>query len=555
LRLRLAEALRARVPLTPGDALRMARLRLDAGAELEPEIGLVAARSALRAGDPDFAATLAAAAGGGLEATLLLARAHVARRRFIEAETLLATLEDRIDAPDLAVEYLQLRTFSVLYWGLSRLEDARALVERAQTWWPDGDWQQRASAFAIDEGFVSSTRDAPRRLADPDLDPGVRHVLEPQYAVALFFTGRGREAYELTRRIRPHVPLRDAADALALGIWLLVCFETGEDWATFEAELTQLVSDGIRKDDHAAAGFGARGLGGLHFLAGRYEEAGRWLAEAEAQLERGDAMGMLAVVRAVQVGVAYSTGDEVGATAALERMYASLGDRPPLVPQVPYVARAEGWAALSRGDTIGAQRVLLEAAARNPNPNFKAQLLYEALRAGATARSVVEELRGLAARCETRLSVAYASHARALADADGDGLLAAAEELAAIGALRYAMEAAADASRAFRDVRMQDGARRALVRAKELHLGGPPPDVEDVGGGVETLTAREAQLVELAARGMTSTEIADQLVLSRRTIESHLYRAMQKLGVSDRRELPRIDARAVVRAQTGSPRR
>ncbi|MGO9753110.1 MAG: LuxR C-terminal-related transcriptional regulator [Solirubrobacteraceae bacterium] len=31
--------------------------------------------------------------------------------------------------------------------------------------------------------------------------------------------------------------------------------------------------------------------------------------------------------------------------------------------------------------------------------------------------------------------------------------------------------------------------------------------------------------------------MAVRLVLSVRTVESHLYRAMQKLGVSDRREL------------------
>jgi DNA-binding NarL/FixJ family response regulator len=52
-----------------------------------------------------------------------------------------------------------------------------------------------------------------------------------------------------------------------------------------------------------------------------------------------------------------------------------------------------------------------------------------------------------------------------------------------------------------------------------------------------TLTAREAQLVELASRGLSNAEIADRLVLSVRTVESHIYRAMQKLGVGDRRRL------------------
>jgi DNA-binding CsgD family transcriptional regulator len=51
------------------------------------------------------------------------------------------------------------------------------------------------------------------------------------------------------------------------------------------------------------------------------------------------------------------------------------------------------------------------------------------------------------------------------------------------------------------------------------------------------LTRREAQLVKLASRGLSNAEIADRLVLSVRTVESHLYRAMQKLGVNDRHEL------------------
>jgi DNA-binding NarL/FixJ family response regulator len=34
-----------------------------------------------------------------------------------------------------------------------------------------------------------------------------------------------------------------------------------------------------------------------------------------------------------------------------------------------------------------------------------------------------------------------------------------------------------------------------------------------------------------------NAEIADRLVLSVRTVESHIYRAMQKLGVGDRRQL------------------
>ncbi|MGO9956877.1 MAG: response regulator transcription factor [Solirubrobacteraceae bacterium] len=43
--------------------------------------------------------------------------------------------------------------------------------------------------------------------------------------------------------------------------------------------------------------------------------------------------------------------------------------------------------------------------------------------------------------------------------------------------------------------------------------------------------------MELARQGLTNPQIAERLVLSVRTVESHLYRAMHKLGVSDRHRL------------------
>jgi DNA-binding CsgD family transcriptional regulator len=38
------------------------------------------------------------------------------------------------------------------------------------------------------------------------------------------------------------------------------------------------------------------------------------------------------------------------------------------------------------------------------------------------------------------------------------------------------------------------------------------------------------------ARELTNSEIAKHLVLSTRTVETHIYRAMRKLGVKNRRD-------------------
>jgi DNA-binding NarL/FixJ family response regulator len=48
------------------------------------------------------------------------------------------------------------------------------------------------------------------------------------------------------------------------------------------------------------------------------------------------------------------------------------------------------------------------------------------------------------------------------------------------------------------------------------------------------LTRREQQIVPLVAQGLTNKEIASHFYLSEQTIKNHLYRMMQKVGVSDR---------------------
>ena len=237
----------------------------------------------------------------------------------------------------------------------------------------------------------------------------------------------------------------------------------------------------------------------------------------------------------------FATGDAGAAEAALERMRGALAGRVPRSSQAPYVARAEGWAARLRSDAEGAESLRRAAAALAERvPVYAAQLLYEALRAGAPAAAVRAELEPLVARCDAQLVHAYLAHAAALAEHDGTALLGVAETFEAMGTRRYALEAAVGAAEAFvRDGR-EDSARRAAARARELHApgqGAEPPQVDGLDAVAIGLTRREAQVAALAGRGLSNAEIADQLVLSVRTVETHVYRAMQKRGVSDRRDL------------------
>ena len=51
------------------------------------------------------------------------------------------------------------------------------------------------------------------------------------------------------------------------------------------------------------------------------------------------------------------------------------------------------------------------------------------------------------------------------------------------------------------------------------------------------LTRREGEVARLAARGLSSSTIADRLCLSVRTVETHLARVYFKLGIGSRAEL------------------
>ena len=53
----------------------------------------------------------------------------------------------------------------------------------------------------------------------------------------------------------------------------------------------------------------------------------------------------------------------------------------------------------------------------------------------------------------------------------------------------------------------------------------------------DSLTPQEVRIARLAAEGASNPDIADQLYVSRRTVESHLTKIYTKLGVSSRTQL------------------
>jgi DNA-binding CsgD family transcriptional regulator len=51
------------------------------------------------------------------------------------------------------------------------------------------------------------------------------------------------------------------------------------------------------------------------------------------------------------------------------------------------------------------------------------------------------------------------------------------------------------------------------------------------------LSAREREIANLVAQGLSNREISERLVMSTRTVEGHIYRACTKRGLRNRAEL------------------
>ena len=112
--------------------------------------------------------------------------------------------------------------------------------------------------------------------------------------------------------------------------------------------------------------------------------------------------------------------------------------------------------------------------------------------------------------------------------AEGRARAAAGDRAAALTSL-IAAERAFDA---FGATRRRDEAVRELRRLGHR--------VRRAAAGEDgPLTAREREIAELVAAGRTNREVAEQLVLSERTIEAHLRNVYAKLGVRSRVELAR----------------
>jgi two-component system, NarL family, response regulator NreC len=109
-----------------------------------------------------------------------------------------------------------------------------------------------------------------------------------------------------------------------------------------------------------------------------------------------------------------------------------------------------------------------------------------------------------------------------------------AREAMRAGALGYILKDAAD-EELVRAVRMAAEGQTYLQPELGARMAAEPVDERD-----HDLSEREVEVLRLIALGHTNNEIAEQLYLSVRTIESHRSHIQQKLGLTTRADLVRF---------------
>jgi len=92
--------------------------------------------------------------------------------------------------------------------------------------------------------------------------------------------------------------------------------------------------------------------------------------------------------------------------------------------------------------------------------------------------------------------------------------------------------------------RILDAVRRAaegdalvapsVTRRLIEHFVSPRTEPRDRPAGLDDLTPREAEVLELVGRGLSNAELAERLVVSEKTVKTHIGRILTKLGLRDR---------------------
>ena len=548
LRGRLYSSLRERPIKSASDRIRLAELALDSDKSADLELFEAAAEDAIGLANIPLGERFARAAverSGGVEAADLLARALLWQGHRIEAERTLASFDvDKLNEIQLA-RWGSTRVANLL-WAMGdadRADEVLTLV-RGKATHPRIQLilQGLASACAVYENRLEDAFvDAEQVMSNPDSPPwavwwaafggGLALALMGRAEAARVYTARGHQVEAEIDGLNRFVPTH--AEVLALTL-------TGDMDAARRCATAYFGY--AAPGQYLAWGF-SKGLQGTVDVAqGRFLEGIENLEQALAALTSEGAFAWMFPAR-LRLAEAYSALGRAAEAAETIAEATATGGRHSAVYGEPQLGIVRAWHAAAEGTVTPAIRLALgaaDAAARSNQHAVEAMALHTAARFGD--HTVAGRLADLAARIDGRLVQIQARHAVALASHDGPGLDTAAAEFEEIGVLLSAADAAAHAASAHE----RSGDRRRLLESAAAAnrlaaaCGGATTPALRQSAQPLPLTAREREIANLVATGLSNRQIADRLTVSVRTVEGHLYRACIKLDVTDREALAEL---------------
>lgn len=530
------------------DLMRQASWYLDSGSGAPPALLTAAARHARHAGDLALAERFLSVsfdAEPTFETGHVLADTYFRQGRTDDVERVVsATLALPLTADEVA---LCAMTRAVdRYWNAGDERHAEEFLALAVS--DDPGIARKNELLALGCGFLAHSGDFTEALAlaRPLLSgPPTRALADSAVAAALSLRAMGR-ASEAVAVIEKAV---DAYAAIGPDVTVVTMRVIGSSKALALIELGRLdeadeftasLIDAARATgDAAALAHALCSRGWASVWRGRYLEARSHYDESTAVFTSLGRRGQLRWALIGGLFTSIAAGDSE-ATARYRSRLDALGPHPASMFDGVLV-RAEALELLVDGQVERARARLVacaESAAKANDVVTEAACLYDLARSGRPELAA-DRLSTLASRADGEWLPVFAAHAAAAVADDAEGLDAARARLAELGAMAYAAEAARAAADSFARAGDQRRAARASVTASD-HLAEVQMfhGVTASGlGGPDPLTRREREVAELAAKGLASKAIAEQLYVSTRTVESHLLRVYTKLGVRSRAEL------------------
>jgi DNA-binding CsgD family transcriptional regulator len=536
-----------------GDALRLAMWQLDAGATAEPAVLARAADEAAVRGAWPLTSRLGHAAwtaGAGVQAGIRIAEAAFKQGRPDEALDWLNRLLP-VAGSDLERGWIAELTAYVLSNLLGRTDEAFATIDGALATIQSPLARTRLYArSAFERLFAGQARPA-LQLLEPLLEPGRPgyHRVAYPAALAMWMVGRFDRAVQTAidgERIhleyrRSSGGTRDLQNPVVHRVAQVLAGLSAGRLAAASAAAAALDAASTAAEDPELRATATLMCGQLALARGDVSAAVRYHREcALVNREQKDT----AALRWALAGLAHSSalaGADAAATEALAELDGVVRNDVGLF-ELDLVERGRSLVEAGQGDRAAALRRLTAAANRAATqdlPTAEATLLHDQCRLGRG--DAANRLGELAGELDGELIGLQSRHARAVTNGNPAQLDAVAAGFADLGYLLFARDAATQAAGAWE---RRSESRRATAsgrRAAELATACagfvPPADERDEPAG--NLTRRERQIAGLAASGLSNREIADQLVLSLRTVENHLERVYSKLGISGRRQLAR----------------